>query len=478
MKPVSIRIKEARGAVSPMIYGQFIEHLGDCVYGGVYDKKSNLSDEKGIRLDVLEKVRRLAPPVIRFPGGTVMCIYHWQDHVGPMEERKQKKNLIWGGVLRPEFGTAEFVQYCRRVGAEPMLCVNMASGTPEEAGAWVEYCNGTDDTYYANLRRRHGYQEPFNVRYWCIGNECYAEPDIGVQHDVQVYIRDAKEFIKFMKLTDPSIETLIVGGDDMENWNKPVLDALGDFADYFSYHFYAAENDLGLYGPFAGEKSFAVKLKELDALLDAYPETPVNYNKWYRFPPRKGKIRLAVDEWNIWQYRDDGIWGLHMTYNWRDAVWCASMMNRFISDGHIAMCNMAQLVNIIAPIMADQHGSHEQTIFAPCEKYRHVMYGERLDAVIDGQYVLDGGRAGEIDALSVSAVRRDGKVCVALVNRDFEHECTVTLPVSMCGVCMTAQDPLAVNTREKACVTEEILTCCADVPFVLKKGAVCILEEV
>lgn len=479
MEQIRIALTQGEfGLVDERLYGQFIEQLGDCIEGGVYDRGSSFADDTGVRLDVLTMAKRLNPPVIRFPGGTVMCIYHWQDHVGPLSERKRKKNLIWGGALCSDFGTAEFVDYCRRVGAEPMLCVNMASGTPEEAGAWVEYCNGTEDTYYANLRRSHGYEAPFNVRYWCIGNECYAEPDIGIQHDVNVYIRDAKEFIKFMKLSDPAIETVIVGGDDTENWNRPVLDALGDFTDYFSYHFYAAENGKGLYGPFEGERQFAKKIDELSALLEEYPDTPVNYNKWYRFPPRKGKIRLAVDEWNIWQYQDDGIYGLHMTYNWRDAVWCASMMNRMIASPHIALANMAQLCNIIAPIVADRDGCHAQTIFYPCEAYRKIMYGKRVQVSINGQYAIDGGEAGEVDAISCAAVERDGKTCLALVNRDFENDVMCTLPLFVQGVCMTAEHAADVCTRERNCVAKREIKAEKDAAFLLPRGAVCLLEEV
>ena len=468
---------EQKGQVSPMIYGQFIEQLGDCVHGGIYSDSGTLSDENHIRLDVLEKVKRLAPPVIRFPGGTVMCIYHWQDAVGPMEQRKNKKNLIWGGVLRSEFGTAEFVDYCRRVGAEPMLCVNMASGTPEEAGAWVEYCNGTDDTYYANLRRQHGYEEPFHVKYWCIGNECYAEPDIGIQNDVQTYIRDAKEFIKFMKLSDKTIQTVIVGCDDTPNWNKPVLDALQDFTDYFSYHFYASENGQGLYGPFHGEKQFLRKLGELDELLDSYPDQPENYNKWYRFPPRQDKIRLLIDEWNIWEFREDEVYGLHMTYNWRDALWAASMLNNFINDPHIAGCNMAQLCNIIAPILADESGCYEQTIFLPCEQYRKTMYGKRLTVAVDGENGLLIGDNAEMPALSCAAVERGGKRFMALVNRDFDQDCLVRIPFDADGMCYVCEDPCAVNSREEKCFLEKRVHCSAGESVSVPAGAMLLLKE-
>lgn len=475
MKEIRIQIEDKNScSIDERIYGQFIEHLGNCINGGIYGK-GPLSDENNLRLDVLEKVSRLSSPVIRFPGGTVMSIYHFEDAIGPMEERKIRKNLIWGGVLSPEFGSAEFAMYCKRVGAEPMICVNMASGTAEEAAHWVEYMNGTDDTYYANLRRKHGYEEPFNVKYWCIGNECYAEPDIGIQHDVNVYIRDAKEFIKFMKLTDPSIECVIVGCDDMENWNKPVLDALSDFTDYFSYHFYAAENNMGLYGPFVCENAFLRKVNELKNLLSSYPDEPVSFNKWYRFPPRKNPIRLMIDEWNIWEYKDDGMYGLQMKYNWRDAVWTASMLNNFLNEPMIAGANMAQLVNILAPIIADESGSYLQTIFTPLEIYRHKMTGVRKEAVILGQYNIHNPHE-DIPAFSASCAYKEDKHHISIVNRDFENCVSLSLPFDGVLTIYTG-NPYDVNTMDHDCVTSSSVPVKKDTPFTFPAGAVGIFSE-
>ena len=232
---------ENKTALDKRIFGNFIEHIENCILGGVFDKDNPLSDENGIRQDVLEKAKALAPTVLRFPGGTVMGIYHWEEYIGPVEMRRKRKNIVWGNRMCHEFGTAEFIKYCRELGAEPMICVNMPTGSAEEAANWVEYCNGTEDTYYANLRRSHGYEEPFNVKYWCIGNESYAEPDLGIQHDVNVYIRDAWEFTKYMKMTDPTIELVYVGHN--EEWNRKVLDSLGCVCDYLSLHFYANTGD-------------------------------------------------------------------------------------------------------------------------------------------------------------------------------------------------------------------------------------------
>ena len=424
-----LMITPGRGRADEKIYGQFIEHLGSCINGGVYDPKSRFADENGIRSDVRTLAKRLAPPVLRFPGGTVMCLYHWEDAVGPMEGRMRRKNLIWGGEIDPSFGTAEFVRYCREIGAEPMICVNMASGTPEEAGNWVEYCNGMGDSYYAALRRSHGYEKPFNVKYWCIGNECYAEPDIGTQNDVAVYIRDACEFIKFMKLTDKSIKTVLVGSDDPA-WNKAVLDALSPMADYLSLHHYSAENGRGVYGPFEGERQLVFMLEEASALLEQYPEKVTDFNQWYRFPPREDALQIAVDEWNIWNADNSATYGLDAHYNWRDAVWVAGALNILLSNPHVGMANMAQMVNMIAPIIAEEKGSWLQTIAYPFLLYREKMTGERLCTVHE-PVMIDGGAADPLDALHFSALRgEDGAVRIAAVNRDFSAPHTIAVETS------------------------------------------------
>lgn len=455
---IQISIEKENGIIDQNIYGHFIEHILTCINGGVYDPGSTFADKDGIRIDVLKKLKELAPPVLRFPGGTIMCQYHWEDAVGPQEKRIRRKNLIWGGELDPSFGTAEFVMYCRRLGAEPMICVNMASGTPEEAGNWVDYCNGTGNTHYANLRRSHGYEEPFQVKYWCIGNESYAEPDIGVHHDVNLYIRDAMEFIKFMKLTDKTIKTVIVGCDD-EKWNRPVLDALHPVTDYFSYHHYSGEGNKGLYGPFDGEKYLKNAIDKLIELIDEYPDTITEFSPWYRFPPRSEKIKIALDEWNIWNFIQNETYGLLQTYNWRDALWTASILNLLISKPEIGMANLAQSVNVIAPIIAEKGGSWFQTIAYPIKLYRDTMLGTRLPVSFQTPHI-DGKAAGDIEALNISAVKNeDGTIRIAAVNRDFmtDHEIQIIsddFPIHGTMTVLVGTAPDAVCSLDTCCVHE------------------------
>lgn len=477
---IRVEIGKARGLVPKEIYGQFIEQALSCIDGGIYEPESAFADENGMRRDVIEKLGEMAPPVLRFPGGTVMCQYHWEDAIGPKETRIRRKNLIWGGELDPSFGTAELVLLCRKIGADPMICVNMASGTPEEAANWVEYCNGTGNTYYANLRRSHGYAEPFGVKYWCIGNECYAGPDIGIQNDVQIYSRDAMEFIKWMKLTDKSIRIVIVGCE-REDWNKPVLDALHAVTDYFSVHHYSGEGDKGIYGPFEGEKNLRKMIKEVSELIETYPEKVTDFNPWYRFPAREKKISIALDEWNIWDFKEDETYGLLQTYCWRDALWTASILNFMIDTPQIGMANLAQSVNVLAPIVTEENGSWLQPIAYPLCLYRKKLLGERLSVKAEIP-MLDGGVAGEIEAFSICAVRNtEGKIVVAAVNRDFDKDHTLCLSGdSLAGgkrgemILLTGDAPESICSLTQSCVHEECVNICSD-GIALPAGSIAVI---
>ncbi len=472
---IDVNLGDANGQVSSNIYGQFIEHALDCIEGGIYAPGSVYADDDGIRKDVVGLVQRFAPSVLRFPGGTIMCQYHWKDAVGAKENRVWRKNLIWGGELSPEFGTAEFIRLCRKIGAEPMLCINMASGTPEEAGDWVEYCNGTGNSYYARLRRSHGFEEPFHVKYWCIGNESYSEPDMGIHHNVDCYIRDAMEFIKRMKLTDGSIKTVVVGCGE-KNWNNAVLRKLHAVTDYFSLHYYASTKQGRVYEPFEGERQFQEMIEEISGCINEYPDKVQDFNPWYRFAPRQDKIKIAVDEWNIWNFENNDTYGLKPVYCWRDALWGASMLNLFIRTPAIGMANMAQMVNVIAPVMADEKGAWLQTIAYPLIYYRRLMTGERVDVRFDSP-VIEG--TGQIEALSVAAVRNLGKLCVAVVNRDFGRNYTMRLSGYAGGsgegdvTVLTGDGWDAACSRDKSCVKETNIKI-ADGEIEVPAGSICL----
>ncbi|MDR2036474.1 MAG: hypothetical protein LBQ60_00975 [Bacteroidales bacterium] len=376
---ITIDASTSLGEISPFVYGQFIEYMGRCIDGGIYDEHSPLSDERGFRKDVLEKVKELNPTMLRFPGGTVIKTFHWEDGIGPKEQRKAKKNLIWGGINNYHFGTCEFIEYCREIGCEPVLVINLSTGTPDEAANWVEYCNGTENTYYANLRRSHGYAEPFNVKYWALGNEEMAEPDAGRHQDPHKYVEDVWHFIKLMKLTDPTIQLIANGESGSNEWNKIILKGLDGAIDYISYHAYVGTDQGKPYSIFKKIQATGRGISNLGNIIkETCPDKVENWKKWYRFPHRQHPIKIALDEWGIWEYQDPP-YGTTNTYEWRHGLATACFLNTIHRNAaHIAMANWAQMVNILAPIMTNENASVRQTVFFPMKEYRAYSLNESI----------------------------------------------------------------------------------------------------
>ncbi len=409
---IRINTSQSEGTVSPFIYGQFIEYMGKCIDGGVFEEGSPLSDNRGFRLDVLEKAKELQPTLLRFPGGTVIKTFHWEDGIGPKGNRKAKKNLVWGGVNNYHFGTCEFIEYCRELKCEPCLVINISTGSPDEAANWVEYCNGTENTYYANLRRSHGYPEPFHVKYWALGNEEGAEPDAGRHQNPHKYVEDVWHFIKLMKLTDPSIQLIANGESGNMDWNKIVLDGLGGAVDYISYHFYAGRDEGKPYSIFRKIKMADKGLNQFGQFIRKnYPDTVKQWKKWYRFPPRQHPIKIAFDEWGIWENQEPP-YGTTNTYEWCHALATAQYLNLIIRNAqYVGMANWAQMVNILAPIMTDKSGSVRQTVFYPLKEYREKTLGECVFSQVSSPLIEEG-----LESLDVSAtIDRDNQLLTLTV---------------------------------------------------------------
>ena len=236
------------GEVDPKIYGNFIEHLGRCIYGGVWEEGSPLSDPAGYRKDVMEGLKKLNVTQLRWPGGNFSSGYHWMDGIGPRDQRPERLEMAWHATESNRFGTHEFLDYTEKLGIEPYICVNLGTGTWDEAQRWVEYCNVDGETEMARMRRRNGRAKPWKVTYWGLGNEMDGPWQMG-HRSAEDYGKFALEAAKLMKWTDPSVRLIAAGssnyGADWVGWNRTVLDYLKNHIDYLSMHTYVGnrEND-------------------------------------------------------------------------------------------------------------------------------------------------------------------------------------------------------------------------------------------
>jgi alpha-L-arabinofuranosidase len=413
-------------SIDPNIYGSLTEHIGRCVYDGMYEEGSPLSDEAGFRKDVMAAVREMGVSTIRWPGGNFASGYHWTDGVGPKNARPNKYNIAWYEQESHHFGTDEFVAYCKKVGAEPYICVNLGTGTIEEAANWVEYCNATTNTTYANMRRKNGSEAPHNVKYWGLGNEVYGQWQIG-HKNAEDYAKIALEAAKMMKWVDPSIKLVACGAGDDSDWNRTVLEYLTPIVDYISLHHYEGTDDyyelLGTIRKFEGDiRRMSAVIETADPLKHGRGDLVLQLS----LPElkNKGPVRIACDEWNIW-YRKWNIWKREIPnpveeiFNLRDALWCATVLNLFHRNGNVVtMANCAQMVNVIAPIFTNKTGMFKQTIFHPLSLYRHECGTKYLRSQVDSP-AFSSKSFKDVPHIDVSSTVDEGRnqLALAVVNR-------------------------------------------------------------
>jgi alpha-L-arabinofuranosidase len=403
---IKIDFDRQTGAIDRNIYGNFIEHLGRCIYGGIYEEGSPLSDSDGFRKDVLEAVRGLHIPILRWPGGNFSSGYDWKDGIGPKDSRPRRWDTAWQAEESNRFGTDEFIQYCRKINAEPYITLNMGTGTMQEAAAWVEYCNATTDTYWANQRRKNGHAEPYNVKYWGLGNELYGPWQAG-RKSAQEYGPLALEFAKMMRWIDPSIKLVACGGPTVE-WNRLALESLVEVADYISLHHYGGSTDNAKEAH--DDSSLARQIEILDAVI-----TTVMVRS-----ERKERIKIAADEWNIWfrsWFKRGDSHKLEEIYNLRDALWVATAMNIFHRACRtVTLADLAQLVNVIAPIMTNEKGLVLQTTYFPLQLYSEHCGTVALDALVRSDSFPEFPDTPYLD-VSATTDEKNQKLVLAVVNR-------------------------------------------------------------
>ncbi|ODV87560.1 glycoside hydrolase family 51 protein [[Candida] arabinofermentans NRRL YB-2248] len=386
---IRIDLNRTIAPVDTRIYSGFIEHLGRCIYGGVvdYDNEDKTKiNEKGYRVDVLEAIQELEMPVIRWPGGNFVSNYHWEDGIGPLNERKIRPELAWSSDKKKfeepnSFGTDEFLQYCEDNQFEPYLCLNMGTGTLQEALAWVEYCNGDGNTYYANLRRKNGRDKPWNVKYWGLGNEMWGEWQICARSK-EDYANLAFEWAKAIKVLDQKVQLISCGctGYNAE-WDYHIIMKLAKIVDFHSIHIYTSSSDYykNVTSTAAAEQAIQITSKLIDLATINYPATSTSVDgKIIEKPP----IKICFDEWNVWDpVRADGSIGCEEQYTLSDALAVGSWLNVFIRQCQsLGMCNIAQLVNVIAPIMSKPDGLFLQTTYHPLKLFcKYMKNGDSLN---------------------------------------------------------------------------------------------------
>ena len=421
MATIKVDTDRIRGTVDKRLFGWFAEHIGRVVYNGIFEPGSPLSDDDGFRTDVMDAARALHPGTLRWPGGNFASAYDWRKGVGA--ERKPVMEPVWQSVWQESepntFGTDEFIKYSKKIGAEPFICINMGDGSQREAMQWVEYCNGKAGTDVADMRVKNGAAEPHGVKYWGLGNEICGEWQVGYK-DASTYATAALEYAKAMRLVDPAIELIAVGGiymrlnfEKMErDWDRIVLEKLAGVIDHIGLHFYArklpisADNDVR-YRQFMAEPEWLeTDIRMLRGEIEKAE---------YHLPQSDRRlIKIAVDELGIWYD------GFDQIYNLEDALVAAGLCNTLLNNADIiSFMNFAQIANVIAPIHTSKDDIFLQTIYYPLELYARMASGNALDLCVSAP-LFDSDIDSGLPLLHASATHDPEKktVTVFVVNRD------------------------------------------------------------
>ena len=370
--------------ISPLLFGGFAEHMGRCIYEGVYDPKSPLADSRGLRTDVIEALRDQAYTVVRYPGGNFLSGYNWLDGVGPKNLRPRRRELAWQSTETNQFGTNEFMDFCKAIQAEPMMSVNMGTGTIQAAADLVEYCNAPTGTYWSDLRASHGYAAPHNVRYWCVGNEMDGPWQMG-HLDAAAYGNKALEAAKLMKWQDSSIQTVLCGSSNdrmptYPEWDRTALEIAWEHVDYHSMHYYVGN-------PSGDTTSYLASAVQFERFVDTLEGTLRYVKAKLR---SKHDVYLSWDEWQVW-YKGDpslGNWAeaphlCEEAYNLEDALVVAQWLNVFLRKSNVlkAAC-VAQIVNVISWLQTRSDGLLKQPSYYAFKMVANLARGESLDAKV------------------------------------------------------------------------------------------------
>ncbi|MCY4436219.1 MAG: alpha-N-arabinofuranosidase [Chloroflexi bacterium] len=457
----SIRLDTARhvGEIDRRIFSGFLEHMGRAIYKGIYDPGSPLSDANGFRTDVGEALRRLGMPYMRYPGGNFVSNYDWRDGVGPQDRRPVRPDFAWRSIEPNTFGVDEFVDWCRWMDIEPMMAVNLGTLGPREAAELVEYCNFPGGTHWSDARRQNGNSEPYGIDLWCLGNEMDGPWQAG-HCSAEAYAGKAQQAARLMRGIDPAIELVACGssGRYMESyleWDRVVLESCWEEVAYISAHRYSRNSQ-------DDSAWFLAEGVEIDRVLNDYAGL-LAYVRGVKRSDRQ--VYVAFDEWNVW-YKDrkiDGAWSpaphlIEEVYNLEDALVCAQFLNSFLRHADIVkIACLAQVVNVIAPILTKPDGMLIQSIYYPLQLFSQHAQGLSLTPIVDGPTYTAGSR-GEVPVLDVTASyhAESNSVCVFLVNRSLTDDVEVQVSfgdrratAALKTAVLTGGDPKAHNTWEE-----------------------------
>ncbi|WP_086313572.1 alpha-N-arabinofuranosidase [Enterococcus sp. 7F3_DIV0205] len=375
--------------IDPRIYGSFIEHMGRAVYEGIYQPGHPSANEQGFRQDVIELVKELNIPLIRYPGGNFLSGYNWEDGVGPKEQRPKRLDLAWRSLETNEVGMHEFANWIELIDSQINMAVNLGTRGIDEARNLVEYCNFEGGTYWSEQRKQHGQEKPFGIKTWCLGNEMDGPWQIG-HKTADEYGRLAEEAGKAMKLVDDSIELVLCGSSSSHmptfgDWELTVLDHAYDQIDYLSLHQYYGNPDDDLENYLARSLDMEEFIQGVVAICDSVKAKKHS----------KKQINLSFDEWNIWYHsneHDEQVkpWQvapplLEDHYNFEDALLLGCLLITLLKHSdRVKIACLAQLVNVIAPIMTEAEGkAWRQTIFYPFMHVSNYGRGTVLTPIID-----------------------------------------------------------------------------------------------
>lgn len=420
----------SKGTINKNIYGHFAEHLGRCIYGGLYvGEDSEIPNLNGMRTDVVDALKQLDIPVLRWPGGCFADTYHWKDGIGPREQRKTIVNTNWGGVTENNhFGTHEFMELCRQLGCDAYFSGNVGSGTVQEFSDWVEYCNADSRSPMGSERKRNGREDPWHVKYWGIGNEAWG---CGGNMRPEYYADLCRQYSTYIRNYDPSHKIYKIASganvDDYE-WTRIVAERAGHTVNALSLHYYTLPNDdwqhKGSATEFDRDEYYTVLRKTLrmEDLLNQH------ISVLRRVDP-SGRLGLAVDEWGTWYDVEPGTnpGFLYQQNTMRDAIVAAINLNIFNNHcDYVVMANIAQMVNVLQAMVLTEG---EQMVCTPTyhvfSLYKGHQGARQLETYAQTT-LLDAPDAHRIPNLHVSASEaQDGSILLTIVNLDAEKSVSV-----------------------------------------------------